>query len=146
MTVSCDPGAKPVQEEDTTSEELLEGDATPSQYQGSTGVVDDDNNNMVADENIQLKKQEFKGSFATPETQNYELTVIESDEYSFRLESATPEVKYIVTSNQGDVVIEQTSETKTVTLEPGDYVITATLDLPEGATAEPETEFIIYID
>ncbi|MGI9526037.1 MAG: hypothetical protein ACR2MS_02885 [Weeksellaceae bacterium] len=146
VTVSCDPNAKTVQEEDTTSEELLKGDNTPSQYEGSTGVSDDQNNNMEANENIQLKKQDFKGSFASPKTQNYELTVIEADEYSFRLESATPEVKYIVTSNTGDVIVEETKESKTVTLQPGEYVITATLDLPEGKEADPETEFIIYID
>lgn len=145
-TTSCDPKAKTVQEEDTTSQEILQEDATPSQYEGSTGVSDEENNNMEANENIQLKKQEFKGSFASAKTQNYELTVIEPDTYTFRLESEKPEVKYFVMSKAGNYVVEATSDTKTVNLEPGEYVITATMDLAEGEKADSETEFTVYIE
>ena len=144
LNVSCRNTEK-VQEEDTTSQQVLEGDQTPEQYQGSTGV-DEDNNNMVADENIELKKQEFKGSFSSAQTQTYTFTVLKPQSYSFRLSSDNPGVKYMVSHKSGAIIQEATADNKTVNLDQGDYTVVGILDAKDGSKASPDTEFTVFIE
>lgn len=142
---SCDPKAETVQEEDVTSQQVLGEDGTPSQYQGSTGV-DENNNNMVANENIGLKKQDFKGSFASMQTQTYTFTVLEAQDYSFSLESGNPDVQYVVSQKDGPVVLEAGSETRTATLQPGEYTVVGTISPDSTQPADPNTEFTVHIE
>ena len=142
---SCDPKAKTEQEEDVVSEQVLENDETPSQYQGSTGVEDSENNNMEAEENIELKKQDFKGSFASMKTQTYEFTVVNPQDYTFSLESENPDVQYIVTDKQGNVLVEQTSAESTVALQPGEYKVVGSLKSGQNTKVDPETSFTVHI-
>ncbi|MDG4945903.1 hypothetical protein NMK71_05710 [Weeksellaceae bacterium KMM 9713] len=146
LNVACERKAENIQENDTTSEKVLEGEQIPEQYHGSTGV-DDENNNMVANENIELKKQEFRGSFSSPKTQSFTFNVLnEAKEYSFRLESSNSGVKYLVKQKDGKVVQEATSETTRMTLNPGEYEVVGLLD-SEGSNQEAsKTDFVIYIE
>ncbi|MDG4951239.1 hypothetical protein NLM59_09895 [Weeksellaceae bacterium KMM 9724] len=146
LNVACERKAENIQENDTTSEQVLEGEQTPEQYQGSTGV-DDENNNMVANENIELKKQEFRGSFSSPKTQSFTFNVLnEAKEYSFRLESSNSGVKYLVKQKDGKVVQEATSDTTRMSLNPGEYEVVGLLDT-EGSNQEAsKTDFVIYIE
>ena len=142
---NCDPKAEHVQEEDTTSEKVLKDGETPSQYQGSTGV-EDENNNMVANENIGLKKQDFKGSFSTTKTQTYNFTVLETDDYTFSIESSNPDVQYIVSQKDGPVIIEASNQMQKAELRPGEYVITGTVKTDTANPVKPETEFTVHIE
>ena len=146
INVACERQAENIQEEDTTSEQVLEGDQTPEQYQGSTGV-DDENNNMVANENIELQKQEFRGSFSSPKTQSFTFNVLnEAKEYSFRLEAANSGVKYLVKQKDGKVVQEATSEASTISLNPGEYEVVGLLDAENSDQEVSKTDFVIYIE
>ncbi|MDO5654865.1 MAG: hypothetical protein Q4G27_01855 [Flavobacteriaceae bacterium] len=142
---SCERKAETIQEEDTTSQKVLSNNETPSQYQGSTGV-DEGNNNMVADENIALKKQDFKGSFQSVQTQTYTFTVLDAQDYSFSIESENPEIQYIVSHRNGEAIAKATRENQTLRLEPGEYTVVGTL--PTGSTqmADPTTEFTVFIE
>lgn len=145
---SCDPKADNVQPEDYTSEEVLEDNATPEHYQGSTGF-EERNRNMEASENIQLKKTEFKGSFSNVQTLTYVLTVLEGSmdrDYSFRLESDNPEVQYMITHREGPVVQEPTRENTTHTLEPGEYTIIGVLENEAEMENTKEIDFTVYIE
>ena len=147
---SCQQKGETVQEEDTTSEQILEGEETPSQYQGSTGV-DDASNVMDADENIELKKQEFKGSFASAKTQSYTFTVLEAKEYTFTLESADPAIRYLVNKADGTAVIHATKDKTSRTLEPGEYKVLGVIDSlsqPEDTTSggTSDSEFTVIIE
>ena len=146
LQVSCDRKAEAIQEEDSVSEQVLEGEQTPEQYQGSTGV-EEDNNNMVANENIELEKQVFKGSFSSAKTQNYTFNVLdETKEYTFRIESGHPDVKYMVTEKGGSILQEATSGSTTLSLAPGEYNIMGVLDTDENVQTTENTEFTVYIE
>lgn len=145
LFTSCDRKAETIQEEDVTSQQVLEGNQTPEQYQGSTGV-EDDNNNMVANENIALEKQDFKGSFGSIKTQTYTFTVLEPQDYTFSLESGNPQVKYVVSQKDGQVILEASSETRTTTLQPGEYTVVGTMETEDGQPADPNTEFTVHIE
>lgn len=145
VTNSCNQKAETIQEKDTTSEMVLPDNETPSQYQGSTGV-EEGNNNMVANENIEIKKQDFNGSFSTSKTQTYTFTVLNAQDYTFSLDSENTGVQYIVSKKDGPVVLEASREKQTVNLQPGEYTVVGTMASGNAATADSTTEFTVHIE
>lgn len=146
--VSCDPQAENVQPSDTTSEEVLGDNQTGEHYQGSTGF-EERNRNMQANENIQLKKSEFRGSFSNVQTLTYVFTVLEGttdNDYTFRLESSEPQVQYMITHRDGPVVQEPTREATSHTLEPGEYTIIGVLEDEAQIENTNEIDFTVYIE
>ncbi|SZD72616.1 Uncharacterised protein [Candidatus Ornithobacterium hominis] len=142
---SCDPKNKQQTPNNPVEEAQMDTYNVPEQYQGSTGVKDSENNNLEAEENIELKKQEFYGSFSSEFTQKFDFTVLNPSEYKFSLVTQNQDISYKVTKKNGEEIIASTKADATANLAPGEYQINA--ELPEANAANRKaSEFKILIN